>query len=195
MVVGNEGFDYIRATPAEVTPVLCQSLSLPGQDRSRASLAAALREAGVRAGARHGIVGWKYFGPNELSRGDYLVVPAFLVAALAAAAEPDSRLDDVTQLFLNPIKGLRVRAEAATIAELEYGAALVTEHVRRVVDGVEPGMIEIEALRLFGLDYYPSTCHPMVTSGRRDFIGLCSPTGKTLALATCYRSPSAYGAA
>jgi Xaa-Pro aminopeptidase len=181
ITVGNEGIDYLTVSPAGVRPVLCQSLSLMGQDRTKqSSLVEALCEAGVRSGARLGVIGWKTFDRPEGTGGLYLAVPAFVVAALQGAIGSSGEIVDATAVLVDPIEGLRVTADAATIAQLEYGAALASEHVWKVIDGFEVGMTELEAGALLGLNGYPQICHTMVTSGRGDFVGLRSPSGRVI---------------
>ena len=62
LVCGNESYHYApRAGLQDFELVLCQTLSLMGQDRSVApSLDAVLRDAGIAKGSKVGIVGWKY---------------------------------------------------------------------------------------------------------------------------------------
>jgi hypothetical protein len=181
IVVGNEGIEYLQVSPAGVRPVLCQALSLMGQDRTKQpSLSEALSDAGVRPGATAGVVGWKYFGELEAADELFLAVPAYLVAALRKAAGPGGEIVDATSVFVDPIDGLRVSVDAHTIAELEYGAALAAEHVWRVIDGFAVGMTELEAGALMKLNGYPLTCHTMVVSGRGDFVGLRSPSGRAI---------------
>ena len=67
LLVGNEGLGY--GSIAVVPPldiVLCQSLSLMGQDRSNSpSLRRCLADMGIGSGDRVGVVGWKYFSAEE----------------------------------------------------------------------------------------------------------------------------------
>src|ERR671913_426377 len=62
IVTGNEnqGYTPIAGLP-DVTTVLCQSLSLMGQDRSlKPSLMDVFRECGIKQGDSVGLAGWKY---------------------------------------------------------------------------------------------------------------------------------------
>lgn len=181
ILVGNEGIDYLQVSPADVRAVLCQPLSLMGQDRSKQpSVSDALREAGVQSGAAVGVVGWKTFDSLAVAGGAYLAVPAFLLTALQDATGPAGEIVDATSVFIDPIDGLRAVVDADGIAELEYGAALASEQVWRVIDGFEVGMTELEAGELMRANGYPQICHTMVVSGREGFVGLRSPSGRRI---------------
>src|SRR3954453_10469471 len=59
LLVGNEGLDYAGLLSLPMEVVLCQSLSLPGQDRGQAPrLDAVLRTAGLGSGQSLALVGW-----------------------------------------------------------------------------------------------------------------------------------------
>ncbi len=131
----------------------------------------ALREAGVQSGAAVGVVGWKTFDSLAVAGGAYLAVPAFLVTALQDATGPAGEIVDATSVFIDPIDGLRAVVDADGIAELEYGAALASEQVWRVIDGFEVGMTVFEAGELMRANGYPHNCHTMVVSGRQGFVG------------------------
>ena len=75
LLVGNEGYGYVPISPVadDFEPVLFQSFSLLGQDRSRSrKLVEILRDGGVKPGAQVGIAGWKYFSAQESDTPAYL---------------------------------------------------------------------------------------------------------------------------
>src|SRR3954452_14662504 len=79
LLVGNEGLDYASLLALPVEVVLCQALSLPGQDRSQAPrLDATLRAAGIAPGQAIGLVGWKYLTAAEWDRK----LPGFFAPAM-----------------------------------------------------------------------------------------------------------------
>src|SRR5260221_167138 len=66
LLVGNEGWGYTTIIPVKFERVLYQSFSLLGQPReSSAPLTSILRDAGIKAGHRLGVAGWKYFTARE----------------------------------------------------------------------------------------------------------------------------------
>lgn len=182
LLVGNEGIGHSQVAKIEVERLLAQSLSLLGQDRSRAPcLKDVLREAGIRSGATIGLVGWKSFLREEADgAGAYFACPQFVVEAIRAALGTDGSIRDVTPLLLDPVSGLRSRHTPAAVAELEYGAALASQHVLRLLEAFEPGMTELEAAEAMRLNGYPLSCHPMVIAGRDDLVGLRSPSGREI---------------
>ncbi len=52
--------------------------------------------------------------------------------------------------------------------------------MRDVLFGLEPGMTEFEAVRLMKLTGLPLSCHLMLSSGARAWMGLGSPSAKTI---------------
>ena len=68
LVVGNEGYGYVPISPVadDFEPVLFQSFSLLGQNRSRSrKLVEILSDGGVKLGTQVGIAGWKYFSTSK----------------------------------------------------------------------------------------------------------------------------------
>src|SRR5262245_37970816 len=80
VLVGNGCWGMAGAAPLPMERALFQDLSLPSQPRDRSrSLPEILGGAGVAAGSRVGVVGWKVY-----ARPDQLDVPAYLVDELRA---------------------------------------------------------------------------------------------------------------
>ncbi len=182
LVVGNEGLGYAELAGLPVDVALAQSLSLMGQPRDRSPrLQDALRAAGIGAGARVGVVGWKYLEPAET---DQPVVPAFVPAFLVDVLRRLTGGDpvDVTAELMHPARGLRARNSAAQIAVFEWGAVRASSAVLRVVRGTEPGMTEHEAAGLMGYQGEPASMHPIVASGARGeaINGLRSPSARRI---------------
>src|SRR5207342_1280512 len=88
LLVGKEDIGYVPIVPIEVDVILCPSLSLMGIDRSGGpTVEQGLREAGLGAGDRIGVVGWKAVLPEE-SSGAFapIFAPAFVVDTLREIA-------------------------------------------------------------------------------------------------------------
>ena len=77
---------------------------------------------------------------------------------------------------MNPRDGLRAINEADQLAAFEFAATFTSQGVRNVLRNVEPGMTELQAARLLGINGLPQNAHPMLTAGRRAFYGLPSPS-------------------
>jgi hypothetical protein len=170
VLAGNECAGMAAASPLPMRVALFQDLSLPGQPRdASASLPAVLRDEGIEAGARVGVVGWKTYATREM-----IEAPAFLVDALRRAT-PSGLVENATDLFIDPADGLRVVNEVDQLAAFEWAACQTSEAVRRVLTGIRTGMTERECARLLAWNGIPLSCHLMLTAGPRAKLGLLSP--------------------
>ena len=184
LLVGNEGMAYAGLLPMSLELVLCQSLSLPGQDRRVAPrLADVLHEVGVRGGHSIGLVGWKYLTPDEWTGAlPGFFAPAMLVDTLRDLAGDPAAVREATPVLLDPVVGLRARAEVEQIAAFEWAAARSTAAVLRVMRGLRPGMSELEAVANMGYEGDPLSTYVLFASGTEPIVGLRSPNTRRLAL-------------
>lgn len=179
LLLGNEGWSYAETAAGDFDRLLCQSFSLPGQPRDRqAPLPTLLAEAGLRPGQRIGAVGWKIFGPDDPgATEDWLDLPDFTARHLRALGPTIN----ATGLFINPTNGLRTINDVDQLAAFEFAATYASQAVRNVLFGLRPGMTELAATRLMGLNGLPLSCHPMLSTGARAAFGLPSPSAKPIA--------------
>lgn len=182
LVVGNEGVDYAGLLALPLDVALCQSFSLLGQDRGRAPrLTDVLREAGLTAGQRVGVAGWKYLEPEEEPGGlPTFFAPALLIDALRAVAGDPAAVIDATRVLMHPTAGLRAVNEVEQIAGFEWAAARATAAVGRIVRGSAPGLTEWEAVARMGFMGETLSTHVLFASGREAIVGLRSPGGRRL---------------
>jgi hypothetical protein len=180
MIVGNEGKGYVPFTTPWVSVLLCQSVSLAGQPRDVAPrLSDVLAEAGIGAGLRVGVVGWKYLEAAEAddaTRPAY--VPAYMVDALRERAGSSGGVVDVTRVMMNPATGLRANNSAAQIACFEWAAMRATACVFRILNGTRAGMTEYEAAAQMRFEGDPLSAHVMYASGKGEIVGLRSPSAR-----------------
>ena len=178
LLVGNEGWGYAELCAGPYERVLYQTFSLPGQPRDRsAALADILSESGLRSGQRIGAIGWKPFGPQDLGFGAAaLDLPAFIADSVHLAAGGSGSVVNAADLLMNPADGLRAVNDADQLAAFEFAATFTSQGLRNVLAGIEPGMTELQAARLMGMNGLPHCCHPMLTAGRRASYGLPSPS-------------------
>jgi hypothetical protein len=159
-----------------VQVVLCQTFSLPGQQRDTAPrLLDVLREVGIRAGGRIGVVGWKYLEADETD--DTVTpafVPAFLVDMLRRLAGGEGAVLDVTAAMLHPEKGLRTQNTVDQIAAFEWAARTCSAAVFNVLRHARPGLSEGEAINRINFTGAPFTMHPIIVSGKGEVLGLRS---------------------
>ena len=171
ILVGNECWGMAGAAPLPMRRHLLQDLSLPSQPRDRSRpLREILADEGVVPGARIGVVGWKtYADPATLE------VPSFLVDCLRSLVGRDGVVENATDLLIDPADGLRVINDVDQLACFEWAATQTSGGVRRVLEGLRPGMTEREAVRLLDWNGMPLSCHLMLTAGPRAALGLLSP--------------------
>ncbi|HVR79208.1 MAG TPA: aminopeptidase P family N-terminal domain-containing protein [Acidimicrobiia bacterium] len=176
LLVGNECWGMAGAAPLPVRRHLFQDFSLPSQPRDRSKpLAAILADEGVGPGSRVGIVGWKDFD----SRGT-IDVPAYIVDELRQLTGPTGTVENAADILIGAADGLRVINEVEQLAIFEYAACHTSQGVRRLLQGLQPGMTEQEAVRLLEWNGTPLSCHLMLTAGPRASLGMLSPADRRI---------------
>ncbi|MER8913588.1 aminopeptidase P family N-terminal domain-containing protein [Mesorhizobium sp. M0761] len=177
LLVGNEGWGYAEICDGPYQRVLYQTFSLPAQPRDRsASLSDTLAACGLKAGQKIGAIGWKPFGPGDGGFGETtLDLPSFIAGTLRTLAGDRGAVVNAANLLMNPSDGLRAINEADQLASFEFAATFSSQGLRNVLGNIEPGMSELQAARLMGINGLPLCCHPMLSAGRRAPYGLPSP--------------------
>jgi hypothetical protein len=180
LVVGNEGLGYTGISPIkdDLDIRLFQSFSLLGQDRSRSQpLADILEAGGVVHGARVGVAGWKYFGPQETATPDtWLEIPAYISDTLRALSGCAEFVVNAGAIFMDSSTGLRAINDVDQLAHFEFASTYTSQAVRDVVFGLRPGMSEFEAAQAMKINGLPLSCHVMLSAGPRASMGLPSPS-------------------
>ncbi len=178
LLVGNEGWGYAEICAGPYNRVLYQTFSLPAQPRDRSpSLSDILADCGLKAGQRIGVIGWKPFTRDDLGfDAGTLDLPSFIADAVRAAAGPGGSVFNAAGLMMNAANGLRALNEADQLAAFEFAATFTSQGVRNVLRNIEPGMSELAAARLIGMNGLPHCCHPMLSAGKRAAYGLPSPS-------------------
>ena len=171
ILVGNECWGMADAAPLTMRRHLFQDFSLPGQPRDRSlPLGEILGHEGIGSGSRVGVVGWKVFSDSGV-----IELPAFIVDELRRLTGPEGAVENVTDILVGAADGLRVINEVEQLAYLEWAACSTSSGVRRVLEGLRPGLTEQEAVRLLEWNGTPLSCHLMLTAGPRASLGLLSP--------------------
>jgi hypothetical protein len=168
LCVGNECVNVVSELPIPADILLCQEFSLMGQDRSISwDLKPVLGKAGLRAGMRCGIAGWKSL------RADRLETPSYIVELVTELC--GSRPRNANDLFMHPRDGLRIHNEPEQIAFFEYAATRTSASVLNVLKALEPGKRCFELARQFDDGGLPHSCHPMLACGDTIPNGMASP--------------------
>jgi Xaa-Pro aminopeptidase len=182
LIVGNECRGAAEAAKVRCRMKLYQHFSLMGQDRSASPpLSELLAGEGAAPGRRIGVVGWKnYRDAGETRPETWIDAPAYLVDALRTLAGDSRWVTNAIDLFTHPQDGLRVLNEQEQLAAFEFAACHTSTAVRNVLFGLRPGMSEFEAVRLMEWSGQPLSCHLMLSSGERAWLGLVSPTSRRI---------------
>ena len=166
------------SAPAPMIAVLYQTFSLPGQPRDRSpALKDILADCGLKSGQKIGAIGWKPFGREDHGFDETaLDLPSFLADTLRSIAGTHDRVVNASHLTMDPDGGLRTVNEADQLAAFEFAATFTSQGLRNVLAKIEPGMTELQAARLIGMNGLPQSVHPMLTAGKRAAYGLPSPS-------------------
>ncbi|HUG15825.1 MAG TPA: aminopeptidase P family N-terminal domain-containing protein [Thermomicrobiales bacterium] len=179
LLVGNEGMAYSAVSPVDLDRVLCQTFSLPGQPRSTSKpLRDLLGDAGLGAGQTVGVAGWKYFEPVEAPEPDlWIDAPSFITDTIRAIVR---EVRNANRLFMSPVDGMRAINEVEQLARFEFATTYSSQFVRNLIFGARPGMSELEAMPLAGLNGIPLSDHPILVAGPRTAMFIPSPSSYTL---------------
>ncbi len=182
LLAGPENLGRAQQAMIEVEARLYPPFGLLGQDRSQTpDLEETFASAGLAAGQRIGVLGWKYYGPHETRKPDgWLETPAFIVDTLRRVAGDEGRVVNANALLMDASTGLRAINEVAQLAQFEFGAIMASEALKTLFRTLAPGMTEIAAVHAMGLGALPHSCHAMLSTGDR-LVGLASPSGKRIA--------------
>jgi Xaa-Pro aminopeptidase len=181
LLAGNECLPYTHTSPLVASGAIAighaASLSLLSQPRVSRRLPDWLSEAVPKA-ARVGMIGWKWFGADEVDDPATAIdVPAFVADPVRAVA---ARVENATDILMHPAYGLRARVDAAEIARLEFANHMAASALRRMAHAFRPGMTDFEAVASGKVGGLPLGCHSTFATGTRAEQGLSSPTGQTL---------------
>ena len=181
LLTGPENLSRAQNAAIEVEARLYPPFGLLGQDRGRTpALEEVLRNAGLEANHRVGVLGWKYFGADEAAKPEtWLETPSFIVDALRAIVGTNGRVFNANALLMDSSTGLRANNEVEQIAQFEFGAVAASDAIKRLIRNIRPGMSEFEAAGQMQLGLLPHSCHTMLSSGDR-LVGLDSPSGRVL---------------
>ena len=181
LLAGPENLGRARDATIEVEARLYPPFGLMGQDRSQTpDLEEVFASAGIVAGQRVGVLGWKYFGPAEAKKPEtWFETPAFIIDMLRKLTGQQGRVVNANALLMESSTGLRAVNEIEQIAQFEFSAVMVSEALKTLFANLKPGMSEFAAVATMGLGALPHACHTMLSTGAR-LSGLESPSGKII---------------
>lgn len=185
LVVGNECEGYLTVSPLYVADKLrherFQPFSLLNQPRDDSRLVREIfADEGIEADSNVGCVGWKYFADAEHPDSAHAIdLPAYLVDTLRQLAGWQNVVN-ATQILMHPHFGLRSTCSPAEIAYFEYTNILASEGMKRLLFGLEDGIVDHELAKLAGFNGVPLGCHMTFVSGDSRECGLSSPIGASV---------------
>ena len=97
----------------------------------------------------------------------WLDIPAYIADTLRSIAGDPARVVNATDLFMDPGDGQRATNSADQIAQFEAISTYCSQSVRNEVTQLRPGMTELQAIQLMGLNGLAHSCHTMIGSGPR----------------------------
>ncbi|RCI77228.1 hypothetical protein DNK03_21630 [Brucella anthropi] len=178
IITGPENQGSAAASKIPVDVYLYQPFGLLGQNREHTpSLDELFAKAGVSKGAKIGAIGWKYFTLKETGTPEaWLDLPSYLADALRSRGS----VVNATRVMMDPSSGLRATLELEELAQFEFAATHGSESIKRVMNGVRPGMREFEVASLMRPIGLPLGAHMMLSSGERANLGLNSPSDRVI---------------
>ena len=177
ILVGNECVGMAGAAPLPMERHLFQDFSLPAQPRDRSRpLPVILAGAGIGRGSRVGVLGWKPFADRAT-----LEIPAYIADALRELTRAGGVVENANDLLVDPANGLRLINDVDQLAVFEHASCQTSDGIRRLLEGMRPGMTEAEAVRLLNWNGMPLSCHLMFSAGPRASLGLLSPGDRPIA--------------
>jgi Xaa-Pro aminopeptidase len=181
LLTGPENLGRAQKAEIEVDARLYPPFGLLGQDRSQTpDLEEVFASAGIAAGQRIGVLGWKYYGMSEAKRPEtWFETPAFIIDILRHIAGEQGKVVNANALLMDASSGLRAINEIDQIAQFEFGAIMSSEALKALFRNIRPGMSEFAAVQSMGLGALPHSCHTMLSTGSR-LVGLDSPSGKII---------------
>lgn len=179
LLVGNEGMAYSAVTDVNLERVLYQTFSLPGQPRSASKpLRDILGDAGLAAGQTVGIAGWKYFESVEAPEPErWIDAPSFITDGIR---DLGCDVRNANRLFMSSRDGLRAINEVEQLARFEFASTYSSQFVRNLIFNVRPGLSELDAMPLAGLNGIPLSDHPILVAGPRTSMFIPSPSAYVL---------------
>lgn len=168
LVLGNENLKLAAHARLPNTVIHAPWFSLPNQPMDNLhSLPEQLAQAGISAGKRYGLVGWKLFTGMADSAQTVFDLPAFIVDALRHAAQGQSDFTNATALFIAPDSGVRTLNNANELAHYEYGANLASTAILTAMNAISPGKTEKQIGSLLAAEGQPNNVVMIAATGER----------------------------
>ena len=168
VMLGNECLKMHAYSRIPVSPVHVPFFSLPDQPmEGEQPLADCFRAAGLSAGMKVGLMGWKVFTGRMSDNAHLYDLPHFTVAAIAEATGSEANLCNAADIMMGADGGLRTVCTAEEIAQYEFAASLASNRVWQVLSELEIGKTEHELADHLAAYAQPLSCYSMCATGER----------------------------
>jgi hypothetical protein len=177
LIVGNEGFDYSNISPIKMEKILFPTFSLQGMIRNKKCyIEEIFVKCGISKSSKIGIVGFKYYEDGEAENpGQTYDMPHYLIEALLKIVSFDS-ISNTTEIMTHPVEGIRCTLSALEVARAEIMGTYLSNQMKAIIESLEIGMTEADAVSHFSYRGIPFIIHPVVNFGtNRVLLGLASP--------------------
>lgn len=144
LLLGNENLNKSSKSRVVITKTIHVSIfSLPNQpNNDDMSFKEILMEAGITAGLRIGIAGWKHFTSQKEDNKHMFDVPYFIVKNIIDLVGNDDLVTNECGLFIGE-NGVRRTNNANEIARYEYYSALASDCMIDALNAIEEGVSEL----------------------------------------------------
>ena len=189
LLLGNENMKMAAYSRIPAGTVHVPYFSLPNQPMEhQKTLCQLIEDAGIRRGSRVGAVGWKLFTSRLEDNTQLFDLPNFLLEALRKAVGETGSVVNATGLFIHPKTGARIHNNANEIAHYEYGAALASCCMMRMMDQIEEGKTEIELASFLASGGQPGNVQTICATGDRFTNAVIAPRNKQVSLGDKFSS-------
>lgn len=140
LLLGNENTKMGKVARLENQVIHVPFFSLPNQPMlDDAPLSSYFEQAGLKNLAKVGVIGWKMFTSSIEDNHQLFDLPHYMLQALQSI----TNVENVADLLLSPIDGLRITNNANEIAHYSFGASLAGNCLLETLNQIELGKTEL----------------------------------------------------
>ncbi|MDD2956267.1 MAG: M24 family metallopeptidase [Oscillospiraceae bacterium] len=181
ILLGNESLRMQAYSQLPVTAIHVPHFSLPGQPMGNTeTLEQLIAQSGLRGGMKVGVIGWKMFTSPIEDNSQLFDVPYFILDPLKKIV--GQGLKNTAYLLIDAEKGVRIINGANDIAHYEFGAALASDRVKKLLDAIEVGKTELELAQNLAAFGQPTSVTTICATGERFTNAVVWPRAKAVEL-------------
>ncbi|MGM0240573.1 M24 family metallopeptidase [Enterococcus sp. AZ103] len=189
LLLGNENTKMGKVARLENQVIHVPFFSLPNQPMlDDAPLSSYFAEAGLKNLTKVGVIGWKMFTSSIEDNRQLFDIPHYILQALQSITS----VENVADLLLSPIDGLRVTNNANEIAHYSFGASLAGNCLLETLNQIELNKTELAiatSLSAFGQQHNVTT---ICATGERFSNATLYPRNKQTKLGDTFSLTTSY---